>query len=63
MLEEIYTIKRLANLAEIERLALSSSIKRFMSGRRTKRDANGIYGGLKSWEMFKVKREMVQDGS
>ncbi|PVH82411.1 hypothetical protein DL98DRAFT_653163 [Cadophora sp. DSE1049] len=63
MLENIYTIKYLANLAETEPLALSGSIKRFMAGRRGKKDFGRFGSRMKSWDMFKVKSEFVEGSS
>ncbi|RDL38191.1 Uncharacterized protein BP5553_05624 [Venustampulla echinocandica] len=63
MLEDIYTIKYLANLAETEPLALSSSMKRSMAGRSGRKDFGRFGSRMKSWDMFRVKREFVEGGS
>ena len=59
----IYTIKYLANLAETEPLALSSSMKRSMAGRGGRKDFGRFGSRMKSWDMFRVKREFVEGGS
>jgi hypothetical protein len=60
MLEDIYTVKYLANLADTKPLALSSSIKRSMTGRGGKKIVERFRSGLKSWDMVRVKREFVE---
>lgn len=60
MLEDIYTIKYLADLAETKPLALSSSIKRSMAGRGGRKVSGRIGSGMISWDMFRVKREFVE---
>ncbi|CZR59535.1 uncharacterized protein PAC_09429 [Phialocephala subalpina] len=60
MLENIYTIKYLANLAEAKPLALSSSIKWSMAKRGGKK-VYGLFGnGMKSWDIIKIKSEFVE---
>jgi hypothetical protein len=60
MLEDTHTIKHLANLAKTEPLALSSSIRQSMA-ERGGRKVSGRFGGrMKSWDMFRVKREFVE---
>lgn len=57
MLEYIHTIKYLASLAKTESLALSESIKQTMSGREDGEGLGRFVSGLKSWDMFRIKRE------
>lgn len=59
MLEDIYTIKYLANLAETKLLALSSSIKLSKTGRRYE-EVVGRIGSKISLDMFRVKKEFVE---
>jgi len=59
MLEDLHTIKQVASLVESEPLAVSRFIKRSMAGRTRKREMGAIGSGLKSWDMFKVKREFM----
>jgi hypothetical protein len=63
MLEDIYTIKYLANLAETEPLALSSSMKRSMAGRGGRKVFGRFGSRMKSWDMSRVKREFVEGSS
>lgn len=63
MLEDIYTIKYLANLAETEPLALSSSIQLSMAKRGGRKAPAGHGSGMNSWDMVRVKREFVEGGS
>jgi len=58
MLEDIYTLKYLAKQAEMEPLALSGSIKRH--GRGGKKVFGRSGRGMNSWDMLKVKEELVE---
>jgi len=59
MLEDLFTIKYVASLVESEPLALSGSIKQSMAGRKRKTGPDATRSGLKSWDMFKVKQELM----
>ncbi|KAE9371916.1 hypothetical protein N431DRAFT_342019 [Stipitochalara longipes BDJ] len=59
MLEDLYTIKYVASLAESQCLALSGSIKLSMAGRKRKKELGAVGSGLKSWDIFRVKKELL----
>jgi hypothetical protein len=61
MLADIYMIKYLASSADTEPLALSKSIKRSMTGGGRNGNVRQFGGGLKSWCMVRVKKELVEE--